>query len=493
MNTCWIAGIGGQIYRTTNQGVTWQRQSASIPSQVTFNRVRMADAQHGYAIGCSDSDPDTGACVGSGVMYQTTNGVTWVPLQSFTNSDLMDLYIFNMNDVFVIDWGGTVWHYGGRHRWPRPPWRRPARRRRHPTPTQTSTPTETPTPTPTTTPTQTSTPTKTPTLTPTPTRTPSPTPTTGDIAGLVFNDLNRNTLKEAGEPGLQGLWVWLKQANVIYGSTQTDASGRFQFTQLTPGLWSVEIVYNPVLEPVGGWPNPVVGYISAGTTLSLSFPLATRQTPTPTFTPGPSPTPTFTPTFTPTATPTPTVTPTRVPGVRIVSGTVFADANRNTIQDPSENGLGGVILTAHKSGSPNQQCRHRPERRYIFPDLDPGPWSLALQVPAGMEVLYPVNPLTVMIQADTQMNLPFALGYLPTATPTSTSTPTATRTATPTNTMTPTRTATPTATETPTATVTSTATATLTLTPTRTATPTVTPTMWYRTYLPMLLSDPVGQ
>ena len=109
-NTCWAAGARGQIYRTTNQGVTWQGQNADIPAQVTFNRVRMADAQHGYAVGCSDSAPATGTCAGAGAVYRTTNGVNWVPLPSFTNSDLMDLYVFSMTDVFVVDWGGAVWH-----------------------------------------------------------------------------------------------------------------------------------------------------------------------------------------------------------------------------------------------------------------------------------------------------------------------------------------------------------------------------------------------
>lgn len=112
-STCWIAGASGMIYRTTDGGSTWQRQSADIPAAVSFNRVRMADAQHGYAIGCSSTNPTTGQCSGGGALYRTTDGVHWTAREPFSSSDLMGLYVFSMTDVFIVDWGGTVWHYGG--------------------------------------------------------------------------------------------------------------------------------------------------------------------------------------------------------------------------------------------------------------------------------------------------------------------------------------------------------------------------------------------
>jgi hypothetical protein len=113
VSTCWIAGTGGMVYRTTDGGGSWQKQSANIPSQISFNRVRMADAQHGYAVGCSNLNLSTGICVGVGVIYRTIDGVNWTALESFSNSDLMDLYVFSMTDVFIVDWGGAVWHYSG--------------------------------------------------------------------------------------------------------------------------------------------------------------------------------------------------------------------------------------------------------------------------------------------------------------------------------------------------------------------------------------------
>ena len=61
------------------------------------------------------------------------------------------------------------------------------------------------------------------------------------IAGYVYEDLNDNGLKEAGEPGIGGvtveLWVWSDAENkyVKTGrSTTTDANGYYQFTDLCP-------------------------------------------------------------------------------------------------------------------------------------------------------------------------------------------------------------------------------------------------------------------
>ncbi len=76
-NTCWIAGTRGQLRKTTDQGANWVRQQPDIPEQVAFNRVRMLDAQHGWAVGCTDYDYTAGECRGAGAVYRTTDGVIW--------------------------------------------------------------------------------------------------------------------------------------------------------------------------------------------------------------------------------------------------------------------------------------------------------------------------------------------------------------------------------------------------------------------------------
>ena len=92
---------------------------------------------------------------------------------------------------------------------------------------------DTPTPTPTAT--------TTPTQTPTPTITPTSTPSTGIVEGYAFHDLNGNYLKDAGEPGLAGAVLVLKQGDVVAYTTTSGADGAYQFPAVAPGqYWLVE-------------------------------------------------------------------------------------------------------------------------------------------------------------------------------------------------------------------------------------------------------------
>jgi photosystem II stability/assembly factor-like uncharacterized protein len=164
--TCWTVGEKGQIWHTTDGFTTVQRQQADIPVGVRLQKIDMLDAQHGYAVGCSSHKTSDNTCPGGGAVYRTDDGVTWTKLPVFTSTEITDVHVHSMNDVFVVDWGGKIWHGALEN----PPTE---------TPTVTTTPTETPTATPTETPTTTATPTATPTETPTatPTETPTATPT----------------------------------------------------------------------------------------------------------------------------------------------------------------------------------------------------------------------------------------------------------------------------------------------------------------------------
>jgi len=402
-SSCWIAGSQGLIQRSTDGGASWTRLQPSIPSEINFNRVRMADATHGFAVG------------DGGVIYRTDNGTAWVQLQPFTTSDLTDLYVFSMTNVFIVDWDGRVWHYDGGAQLPTV------------TPTPTGTPTITGTPTQTATPTHTATATATPTATQTLTPTPTATPATGTIGGWIFNDLDRNGERDPGEPGMQ-FYVWLLKGTVIHGAMQSDSAGYFEFSGLEPGIWVTDIQLGTAFVMTGG-SNPTSWYVTAGGRLMLDFPVAQALTPTPTHTPGPSPTPTFTSTPTATSTLTPTITPTRVPGTRVISGVIFLDQNRDTVQNGGEPGVPDVIVSLKKGLSLYAQVGTDKYGRFSFQDMDPGVWAIEVTVPAGMELIYPSNPQPVVVSPNTQLELAFALALLPTPTPTAT--PTATRTPSP--------------------------------------------------------------
>jgi len=58
----------------------------------------------------------------------------------------------------------------------------------------------------------------------------------GDIGDQVWNDLNRNGLQDAGEPGLPNVTVAIYTAGgTLAGSTVTDSDGRYLFAELLPG------------------------------------------------------------------------------------------------------------------------------------------------------------------------------------------------------------------------------------------------------------------
>ena len=139
-----------------------------------------------------------------------------------------------------------------------------------PSPTSTSTPTLTPTPTvtptPTLTPTSTITPepsatatetiTPTPTETTTPTQTPTPTrtstPSTGKIIGQVWQDVNGNKVKDAGEPGLAGATMTLTERRSRATQTMTTGpDGWYAFAGLSPAVYILAEANPADFQPAG--------------------------------------------------------------------------------------------------------------------------------------------------------------------------------------------------------------------------------------------------
>ncbi len=69
----------------------------------------------------------------------------------------------------------------------------------------------------------------------------------GDIIGAVWNDINKNSVMEANEPGLAEWTVYLDlDGNCIWDNNEpatiTDSQGRYTFSDLLPGTYSVAIV-----------------------------------------------------------------------------------------------------------------------------------------------------------------------------------------------------------------------------------------------------------
>jgi hypothetical protein len=82
---------------------------------------------------------------------------------------------------------------------------------------------------------------------------------TGSISGQKFNDLNGDGIRQAGEPVLSGLTVFLDTNNngvLDHGetSTTTDANGNYTFPNLGPGTYLVREMQQPGI--VQTTPNP---------------------------------------------------------------------------------------------------------------------------------------------------------------------------------------------------------------------------------------------
>lgn len=261
---CWDAGANNKIVYTSNGGANWNLANVqAVPgARPRFWDVEMLDTQRGYAVGCTNATDIEETCTGEGMLMRTTNGVDWMRVSGPpTTADLMDIQVFDMDTVIVLSWDGKIWRGAGQ-----------------PTPTPTPTNSPTPTNTPTRTPTNTPTPTATPTNTPTPTATPS----VGTVQGIAFFDQNDNLLQDAGETGLAGAVMALKQGSTIASTATSNSTGAFAFGNIAPGAYTLVEQTAPAGYDLSTSQTTFV--VPANTTWSLFVPhrLYTPPTPTPT-------------------------------------------------------------------------------------------------------------------------------------------------------------------------------------------------------------------
>jgi hypothetical protein len=71
---------------------------------------------------------------------------------------------------------------------------------------------------------------------------------TASLGDFVWEDQNQNGVQDSGEPGIPGVTVELLDSDGnLLATTTTDANGQYQFSELTPGGYSVRFV------PPGGF------------------------------------------------------------------------------------------------------------------------------------------------------------------------------------------------------------------------------------------------
>ncbi|MDD4447837.1 MAG: SdrD B-like domain-containing protein, partial [Methanothrix sp.] len=178
------------------------------------------------------------------------------------------------------------------------------------------------------------------------------------FSGVKFEDSNGNGAKDAGETGISGWTIKLKQGTTEIASIQTGTGGAYSFNGLAPGSYTVEEVAQ------SGW--------------TRSYP-ATPGTHTITLASG-------------------VAGPTdinfgnwRTTGF---SGMKFEDLNGNGARDADEPGLEGWTIKLMSGGTEIASTQTDADGAYSFTDIAPGSYTVEEASQAGWAQTYPASPGT---------------------------------------------------------------------------------------------------
>jgi hypothetical protein len=148
-------------------------------------------------------------------------------------------------------------------------------------------------------------------------------PCTGSIGDFVWHDLNRDGVQTAGEPGIGGVGLTLKNAaGEVVASTTTDGAGAYSFGGLCGGEYVVEI--DPSTLPPEFVPSPTSdlrpGFVSQTSPARVTLEDDTTNDPTVDF-------------------------GFNSPCMGEIGDFIWQDFDRNGIQDDGEPGIAGVRVT----------------------------------------------------------------------------------------------------------------------------------------------------
>ena len=213
-----------------------------------------------------------------------------------------------------------------------------------------------------------------PTATPTPT--PTATPTGGRIYGIVFEDVNGNGEQDAGESGIPDITLKLETTTgELVAQTQTDSTGRYAFSSLSPQTYYLQVVV-----PSGWTPTTNTSYyLNPGNgAIAQDFGL---QPPPPTPTPQPT---------------------------GHLSAKVWNDLDKDGRLDPGEPPLAGAIVTIYdNTGQREVEHKFTGGDGYARFDLPaPGSYVVVMTPPWGMAPSTPVE-YSVVINVGVELEVPF--------------------------------------------------------------------------------------
>ncbi len=163
----------------------------------------------------------------------------------------------------------------------------------------------------------------------------------GRVVGVAFMDLNGDGTQDEADPGLQGVTVVLKPAVGALSTTVTDETGAYEFSDLTPGSYTVEETVPTDFILTTASSRSIV--LPDGGSISVAF--------------GNQP-------------------------LSSILGIVFNDVNGNGTQEASEIGLSGVMIVL--TGTTNSYTNYTGSLgEYVFLGVPAGNYLIEETDPAG--------------------------------------------------------------------------------------------------------------
>jgi len=190
-------------------------------------------------------------------------------------------------------------------------------------------------------------------------------PCSGSIGNLVWNDLNINGIQDAGEPGLPGVTVILKNVNTgVTQSDVTDANGYYMFTNLCAATYTVTVA-----TPAGMAPSATIQGVdreldSNGSPATIILPTDSYNNNSVDF-------------------------GFYKPCTGSIGDLVWNDANKNGIQDVGEFGISGVMVTLKgissscSTSTVTLTTTTDSSGKYLFNGLCAGNYTVTVQTPVG--------------------------------------------------------------------------------------------------------------
>ncbi len=195
---------------------------------------------------------------------------------------------------------------------------------------------------------------------------PEPVPATYNLGDYVWEDSNKDGIQNSNEVGIEGVTVTLTKPDGTTETAVTDANGKYVFTGLENGDYTVDFAtpegYEPTKINVG---DDALDSDGASTTVTINN--ADNYTIDSGF-------------FKPAV-----EEPTPVPATYNLGDYVWEDSNKDGIQNSNEVGIEGVTVTLTKPDGSTVTTVTDANGKYEFTGLENGDYTVDFTAPEGYE------------------------------------------------------------------------------------------------------------